>query len=140
MRWVGGPIPQLGGMPIYWRLSLHVLSPLCWVFQLMPSPLGPGNLSFPWILGLSSGYPQFSTSDCYIFLFIFLTLCTSLMSLPIPNPVPFSPHSPSSLPPRSFWDRTESERKTIQRSPHLGIHPICRHQTPTLLLMPRSTC
>ena len=29
LRWVGGPIPQLGAMPIYWRWSLQVLSPLC---------------------------------------------------------------------------------------------------------------
>ena len=34
----------------------------------------------------------------------------------------------------------ETEGKAIQRLPHLGIHPICRHQTQTLLLMPRSTC
>jgi hypothetical protein len=36
--------------------------------------------------------------------------------------------------------RTETEGKAIQRWPHLEIHPICRHQTQTLLLMPRSTC
>jgi hypothetical protein len=30
--------------------------------------------------------------------------------------------------------------KATQRLPHLGIHPICRHQTQTLLWMPRSTC
>jgi hypothetical protein len=28
LRWVYGPIPQLGAMPIYWRWSLRVLSPL----------------------------------------------------------------------------------------------------------------
>jgi hypothetical protein len=32
----------------------------------------------------------------------------------------------------------ESEGKAIQRLPHLGIHPICSHQTQTLLQMPRS--
>jgi hypothetical protein len=26
---------------------------------------------------------------------------------------------------------TETEGKAIQRLPHLGIHPICRHQTQT---------
>ena len=26
LRWVGGPIPQPGAMPIYWRWSLQVLS------------------------------------------------------------------------------------------------------------------
>jgi hypothetical protein len=35
---------------------------------------------------------------------------------------------------------TETERKAIQILPHLGIHPICRQQTPTLLLIPWSTC
>jgi len=30
----------------------------------------------------------------------------------------------------------ETEGKVIQRLPHLGIHPICRHQTQTQLLMP----
>jgi hypothetical protein len=31
----------------------------------------------------------------------------------------------------------ETEGKAIQRLPHLGIQPICRNQTQTLLLMPR---
>jgi hypothetical protein len=31
------------------------------------------------------------------------------------------------------------EGKAIQRLPHLGIHPIYRYQTNTLLWMPRST-
>jgi len=33
----------------------------------------------------------------------------------------------------------ETEDKAIQRLPHLGIHPICSHQTQLLLLMPRSS-
>jgi len=48
-------------------------------------------------LGLSSGYPQFPISHCYIFRFNFLTLCTSLLFLPYwiqPSSFP----SPSSLP------------------------------------------
>jgi hypothetical protein len=32
----------------------------------------------------------------------------------------------------------ETEGKTIQRLPHLGIHPIYNHQTQTLLWMPTS--
>jgi hypothetical protein len=32
----------------------------------------------------------------------------------------------------------ETEGMTIQRLPHLGIHPIYRYQTQTLLLVPRS--
>ena len=31
----------------------------------------------------------------------------------------------------------KTEGKAIQRLSYLGIHPIYRHQTPTLLLMPR---
>jgi hypothetical protein len=34
------------------------------------------------------------------------------------------------------WSRTKG--KATQRLFHIGIHPICRHQTQTLLLMPRS--
>jgi hypothetical protein len=86
LRWVGGPIRQQGAMSIYWRWSLQVLSPLCWVFQLMSFLLGPGNLLLPWHLGLCSGSPQFPIPHCYIFLFNFLTLCTSFLSLPVPDP------------------------------------------------------
>jgi hypothetical protein len=34
----------------------------------------------------------------------------------------------------------ETERKAIQRLPHLGIHPIYSHQTQVLLWMPSSAC
>ena len=34
----------------------------------------------------------------------------------------------------------EMERKTIQRLPHPGVHPIYNHQTQTLLLMPEIFC
>ena len=34
----------------------------------------------------------------------------------------------------------ETEGMTIQRLPHLGIHPINNHQTQTLLQMPTSAC
>jgi hypothetical protein len=34
----------------------------------------------------------------------------------------------------------ETEEKAIQRLPYLGIHPICSHQTQSLLVMPRSAC
>jgi hypothetical protein len=33
---------------------------------------------------------------------------------------------------------TDTEGMTIQRLPHLGIHPIYSHQTQTLLWMPTS--
>jgi hypothetical protein len=35
---------------------------------------------------------------------------------------------------------TEIEGMTIQRLPHLGIHPINNQQTQTLLLMPTRSC
>jgi hypothetical protein len=59
LRRMGGSFPQLVPVPIYWKWSLQVLFPLCWIFWLMSFPLGPGNLSLPWYLGLSRGYPQF---------------------------------------------------------------------------------
>jgi hypothetical protein len=36
--------------------------------------------------------------------------------------------------------RAETEGMTIQRLPHLGIHPMYNHQTQTLLWMPTSIC
>jgi hypothetical protein len=36
--------------------------------------------------------------------------------------------------------RAETERMTIQRLPHLGVHAINIHQTQTLLWMPRRAC
>jgi hypothetical protein len=36
--------------------------------------------------------------------------------------------------------RGNTEGKTIQRLPHLGIHPIYNHQTQTLLHMPERFC
>jgi hypothetical protein len=35
---------------------------------------------------------------------------------------------------------TKSKAETIKRLSHLEIHPICRHQTQTLLLMLRTAC
>jgi hypothetical protein len=34
----------------------------------------------------------------------------------------------------------ETEAKAMQRLPYLGIYPIFRQQTQTLLLMPKSAC
>jgi hypothetical protein len=36
--------------------------------------------------------------------------------------------------------RAEMERRTIQRLPHPGIHPIYNHQTQILLHMPERVC
>ena len=93
--------PQLGSLPIHWRWSLQVLSPLCRVFKLKLSPLGPGSLSLSWSLGLPSPTPS-SPSPIATFIFNFPILYISLLSLPIPDPTPpFSlPHfSPSHLHP-----------------------------------------
>jgi hypothetical protein len=99
LRWVCGPIPQLGAMPNLWILSPWVLSPLCWVFQLMSSPLGPGSFLHSWHLGLSGGYPQFPIPQFYTPLFNFLTLRTSCffpyLILPSFPPPPFFLPSPS---------------------------------------------
>jgi len=99
LRWLGGPIPQLRAVPSYWRWPLQILSPLCWVFQLMSFPFW----ELPWSLGLSSASPPFSPPPhCYIFLFIFLTLWTAFLSLPISNPAILPFPSPTSLPHRSL--------------------------------------
>ena len=89
-------------MSMYWRWSLQVLSPLCWVFQLMSSPLGPRSLMHPLFLGLSSDTsPPHSPPPLPHILFILLALWTSFLSLPILDPVlPFC--CPFPLPPRSL--------------------------------------
>ena len=56
LRRVGGPICQPGAIPHLLIWSLQVLSPLCWVFQLISSLSGPGSLLLSWCLGLSVGY------------------------------------------------------------------------------------
>jgi hypothetical protein len=90
-RWVGGPIPQPGAIPNFRIWSLQVILSLCWVFQLMSSPLGPGSLLLSCHLGLSGGFLQF-IPHCYTSLFNFLTFCTSPPSPPTPDPAPsFSP-------------------------------------------------
>jgi hypothetical protein len=74
-----------------WISSLQLLSPLCWIFQLISSLLGPGSLLLSRHLGFFGGCPQFPIPHFYIPLFIFLTLCTSLLSNPTPDPAPFIP-------------------------------------------------
>ena len=44
---MGGPLPQLGAMSIYWRWSLPVPYPYYWAFWLMSSPLIPGSFLHP---------------------------------------------------------------------------------------------
>ena len=40
LRWVTGPFPHVGNMPIHWGWSLKVLSLLCWVFYLKSFTFG----------------------------------------------------------------------------------------------------
>jgi hypothetical protein len=102
LRWVGGPIPPLRVVPIYWRSSLQVLSPCCWVFWFMSSPLGHGSLSHPWRLGLFLVAPQVHhppppphTHTRYLFLLVLLALWTSISSISslvlLPSPFFLSP-------------------------------------------------
>jgi hypothetical protein len=108
LRLVGGPILQLGAMSIYWRWSLQVPSPHGWVFQLMLSPLGPGNLSHPWCLGLFSGFPQPPPHTATHFYSFFWP--SGLLSClpPILDSDPFfsssSPLPPRPLPPSASCD------------------------------------
>jgi hypothetical protein len=107
LRWMGGPIPQLGAMPIYWRWSLRVLSPFCWVFQLKSSPLDPGNFLHPWCLGLSSGFPcSLPSTATYFSLFSWFSGLLSYLFIlsPVP-PFPYSlqTRSPLSLSPHDYF-------------------------------------
>jgi hypothetical protein len=98
LKWVGGPIPLLRAMSIYWMWSLLMLSHQCWVFWLMSSSLGSGSHSHPWCLGFSSDFSQLPTSHCYLYLFILLALWNSLMSLHIHGPAPLFSSSSTLLP------------------------------------------
>ena len=95
-----GPIP-LSGVPIYWRWSLQILFPCCWVFQLVPSLMGPRNLSHHWHLGLSSGSPSPFTLliislhfpsplDFCLFPYLFLAPQPVYLNLPSPIQIPLT--------------------------------------------------
>jgi hypothetical protein len=63
------PIPQLGTVPIYWRWSLKVLSPLCFIFQLKSTPLGLGSLPGIWdFLVVIPSFPSPTATYNYWFL------------------------------------------------------------------------
>ena len=100
LRWMGGSIPLLGAMFIYWMWSLQVLYFPLLCISANVNPVVPGSFSLPWYLGLFSGSPN-SLPLCYIFLFILLVHLDFLISLLIPDPVPPFP-LPSPLPPRSL--------------------------------------
>ena len=56
-RWVGGLIPGLGAVPIYWRRFPQVLSAPSLCIMAFVIPFSPGILIFLWCLRLSSSYP-----------------------------------------------------------------------------------
>lgn len=97
---VGGSIPQQGPVSIYWRWSVQVVSPRCWVFLLMSSPLGLGSLSLPWSLGPVPHYPLLHASIQFNDPLNFSPVPSkdrscSLFSLPLLFlPCPFLPLSP----------------------------------------------
>ena len=66
--------------------------------RLMKSSLGLGRLLPLWSLGLLVVPSAHATPNFYVFLFILLALWTSLLFLPIPDPVPPSPPFPLLLP------------------------------------------
>ena len=60
LRRVTDPISQLRALPNLWIWPLRVLSPLCWLFQLMPSLLGPGSILAFKVSGTCCWLPTFS--------------------------------------------------------------------------------
>ena len=56
LRCLVGSMPQSRALPTYWRCSLQVLSPLCWVLWVKAMVLYPESLSFPWHPGYSGGF------------------------------------------------------------------------------------
>ena len=100
LRRVDGSVVQPGAVPILWIMSLQLLSPLCWVFQLMSSPLGPESLLLSWNQFpiptathlLSISWPSL-LSHLSPFNFSPLSPFT-----PVPVPLFPPPHSPSQIP------------------------------------------
>jgi len=97
LRWVGGPIPQTGAVPIHWIWSLPVLSLLYWVFWLKSSLMGPRNILLPshWVFLVvthSSPSPT-ATHFCSISRpSVFLPLFFPHLILPpFYPPLPFTP-------------------------------------------------
>jgi hypothetical protein len=88
-------------MPNLWIWSLQVLSPLCWVFQLMSSLLGPGILLVSWHLDILMATPR-SPSPMFTPLFNFLIFYTSPLFPSTPDPDHLLLLSPKNLPPLPF--------------------------------------
>jgi len=101
-------------MPNHWICSIQVLSPLCWAFWLMSSPLVLGTSCIPVIWNFLVVTLQILIPHCYTLLLNSLTLCTSFPSHPTPGPPLLSLPllSPSQVPPPmiilfSLLSRTE---------------------------------
>jgi hypothetical protein len=95
--WLHPSILRPGCLPTRGGWSLQSLSPLPRAFPLKSSLMGSGSLSLPWHQGPSNGYPKFLILQGYIFLSNFLTLCTSLLSPPVPDTAPLFTPLPLSL-------------------------------------------
>ena len=103
LRWVGGPIPQLGAMSIYRMWPLQVLSPRCWEFQLMSSSLGHRSFLNPWLMALSNGSPISYPSLLHISIHSLGSLDLSPVSSLTCSHLPFClPPSPCPLPLRAI--------------------------------------
>ena len=83
--WSLGFVGVWGRVPIYWRCSLQVLSLPSLCISPKVIPFGSWephvdllSVSLRWL----SPVPH---PPCYIFLFYFQTLCTSLLSSPVPD-------------------------------------------------------
>jgi hypothetical protein len=115
---VGGPIPQPGAMPIYWRWSLQVLPfpSLCISAKVIPFGSQEPHVSL-----VSRALPLLSPVPglpCYVFLFIFLTLVPLsylLQFLILHPPTLFLP------PPLLLLDIPDHPSPTV-----VLFHPQCR--------------
>ena len=90
LRLVGGPNPQLGPKPMYWKLFLQVLSPFCEIFKVMSLSLGPGRLLLPEHLEFSSNYPRYPIPPLQCISVQFLN-CLFFSSVPFYLPLPPGP-------------------------------------------------
>ena len=105
-KWLGGPLPQLGAMNIYWRWSLQVPSSHSWAFCLRSSPLSPGSLSHPRSLELSRVPPNYTPAYFHSNFWPSLSYLPSYLILPplfsLPHPLSH-PDPCLPLPPVMIW-------------------------------------
>jgi hypothetical protein len=108
-------------MPFYKRWSLQVLSPLCWLFQLMSSQLGPETLMILWHLELSAIPPPHSHTHTATHFHSFpwptgLLSCLFLYLI-LPPPFPSPLLSPSQVLPETKTPTKEYTWMCLRFSP-----------------------